>query len=109
MKKTIMTLALGILFSLSASLPALATESVKVGVNGMVCAFCAQGIQKKFEENPAVEKCHVDLDKKEVEIQLKKDKTLSDDEIKRTIKDAGYAVTKLKRDVLRLDADRFNK
>ena len=28
------------------ALPALAANSVKATVNGMVCAFCAQGIEK---------------------------------------------------------------
>lgn len=72
-------------------------ETAKVQVNGMVCAFCAQGIKKKFAENPNVESCEVDLDKKIVEIKMKKDKKVSDDEIKQTIKDAGYAVMRVER------------
>lgn len=72
-------------------------ETAKVQVNGMVCAFCAQGIKKKFAENPNVESCEVDLDKKIVEIKMKKDKKVSDDEIKKTIKDAGYAVMRVER------------
>jgi copper chaperone CopZ len=72
-------------------------ETAKVQVNGMVCAFCAQGIKKKFTENPNVESCEVDLDKKIVEIKMKKDKKVSDEEIKKTIKDAGYAVMRVER------------
>lgn len=72
-------------------------ETAKVQVNGMVCAFCAQGIKKKFAENPNVESCEVDLDKKIVEVKIKKDKKVSDDEIKKTIKDAGYAVMRVER------------
>lgn len=72
-------------------------ETAKVQVNGMVCAFCAQGIKKKFAENPNVESCEVDLDKKTVEVKIKKDKKVSDEEIKKIIKDAGYAAIKLER------------
>jgi mercuric ion binding protein len=72
-------------------------ETARVQVNGMVCAFCAQGIKKKFSENPNVESCEVDLDKKIVEVKIKKDKKVSDDEIKKVIKDAGYAAIKLER------------
>ena len=72
-------------------------ETAKVQVNGMVCAFCAQGIKKKFAENPNVESCEVDLDKKIVEIKMKKDKKVSDDDIRKTIKDAGYTVIRVER------------
>ena len=91
MKKIIIVLCA---FLLSASAFA---ETAKVQVSGMVCAFCAQGIKKKFAENPAVESCEVDLDKKIVEVKIKKDKKISDDEIKKIIKDAGYAAIKLER------------
>lgn len=72
-------------------------ETAKVQVNGMVCAFCAQGIQKKFNEHPAVEKCSVDLDKKIVEVKVKKDKKITDAEIEKIIKAAGYAAVKVER------------
>jgi mercuric ion binding protein len=91
MKKIIIALSV---FLISASAFA---ETAKVQVNGMVCAFCAQGIKKKFAENPNVESCEVDLDKKIVEVKIKKDKTVSDEEIKKIIKDAGYAAIKLER------------
>jgi len=41
-------LIVAMLTALVASSPALATQSVKAKVNGMVCAFCAQGIEKKL-------------------------------------------------------------
>ena len=72
-------------------------EVAKVKVNGMVCAFCAQGIKKKFMENSAVEKCEVDLEKKEVSVSLKKDKKISDEEIGKVIKESGFAVLGIER------------
>lgn len=78
------------------SLPAFA-ESVKVKVNGMVCAFCAQGISKSFGKEAAVEKVDVNLDRKLVELVLKKDQKLEDEKIKTIIKDAGYETVSIER------------
>lgn len=69
----------------------------KVTVNGMVCAFCAQGIKKKFSTEP-VEKVEVDLDKKLVSLEFKPGKTLSDEQIQTAIKEAGYKVVKIERE-----------
>lgn len=69
-------------------------ERAKVSVNGMVCSFCAQGIKKKFSAHPSIAKCEVDLDKKEVSLEFKKEKTISDDEIKNMIKESGYEVVR---------------
>jgi copper chaperone CopZ len=93
MKKKIVMLSLvACLISVSAF-----AEKVKVAVDGMVCAFCAQGIEKKFKADPAVESCKVDLEKKEVEITLKKDQKMTDEKIKKTIKESGYNVHRLER------------
>jgi len=93
MKKNIITIAaLSILVSASAW-----AEGAKVKVDGMVCAFCAQGIKKKFAENPAIESTEVDLDKKEVALTFRKDKKMSDEEIRKTIVEAGYKVQNLER------------
>lgn len=42
-KLALITLVLSALFSPMA----FATQTIKANVNGMVCAFCAQGIEKK--------------------------------------------------------------
>lgn len=65
---------------------------IKASVNGMVCSFCAQGIEKKFKANPAVESIKVDLDKKMVMITTKEGKTLSQEEVRKVITDAGFKV-----------------
>lgn len=72
-------------------------ETIHVGVNGLVCAFCVKGIEKSFSKVDAVETVHVDLDKKLVTLTTKKDQTLGDDAIKATITDAGYSVTSIHR------------
>ncbi len=72
-------------------------ETAKLSVNGMVCAFCAQGIKKKFSTNAKVENVSVDLDEKLVTVTIKKGAKLSDEVLTNLIKDAGYAVTKIER------------
>lgn len=71
--------------------------TIKVAVNGMVCAFCATGIEKSFKAQPKVTDVKVDLDNKLVTIQTKKNDTLSDADIKKIITDAGYAVQSIDR------------
>ncbi len=86
-------LALVLILSLS-SLVALAGEEIKVGVNGMVCAFCAQGIEKKFMAQPEVDKVHVSLENKFVHLTFKDGKRLSDEKIAALLKESGYEMQK---------------
>jgi periplasmic mercuric ion binding protein len=94
MKKNLIA---SVIASLLLAAPAFA-ETARVSVNGMVCAFCAQGIKKSFSAKEAVEKVDVNLDKKVVAVDFKKDKSLTDDELTDVIKRAGYAVTKIERE-----------
>jgi mercuric ion binding protein len=72
-----------------------ATESIKASVNGMVCAFCAQGIEKRLSGMPATKAVLVDLKKKIVAVEAKEGQTLDREAIRHEIKEAGYDVTKL--------------
>jgi copper chaperone CopZ len=72
-------------------------ETILASVNGMVCAFCATGIEKSFKKQAAVDTVTVDLDKKLVTLNTKPDKTLDDAAIKKVIADAGYAVVSIER------------
>jgi cation transport ATPase len=71
-----------------------AAQSIKAEVNGMVCAFCAQGIEKKMKAQAAAKEVYVDLKKKVVAVELKDGQSLDLDKFKAEIKDAGYDVTK---------------
>ncbi len=87
-------LMLGLLASLSAIA---ASKEITVQVQGMVCAFCSQGITKKFKAQEAIENVAVDMDKKEVRLTLKEGKDLTDSKISELIKDAGVNVEKINR------------
>lgn len=73
-------------------------ETIKVGVNGMVCSFCATGIEKSFNAEPAVEKVHVDLDNKMVTITTKAEQKIDDAAVTNIITNAGYSITGITRE-----------
>lgn len=72
-----------------------AGTSVKASVNGMVCAFCAQGIEKRLSKLPATKAVYVDLKQKIVAVEAKEGQTLDTKTITAEITDAGYDVTEL--------------
>jgi mercuric ion binding protein len=90
MKKSVIALALAV-----ATLPLFAATSIKATVNGMVCSFCAQGIEKRISSMPAAKAVFVDLKKKTVAIEAKEGQTLDGNAITAEITDAGYDVVKL--------------
>ena len=87
--------ALTLLAGSFAASTAFAATSVKATVNGMVCAFCAQGIEKRLSLMPATKSVFVDLKKKVVAVEAKDGQTLDEKTITAEITDAGYDVVKL--------------
>lgn len=82
-------------FATTTTTTAFAATSVKATVNGMVCAFCAQGIEKRLSLMPATKSVFVDLKKKVVAVEAKDGQTLDEKTITAEIVDAGYDVVKL--------------
>jgi copper chaperone CopZ len=80
-----------------------AAESVKVTVNGMVCAFCAQGIEKRLTKLPATKAVFVDLKQRTVAVEAKDGQKLDNQLISAEITDAGYDVVKLEASALSVD------
>ena len=89
MKKFI-ALFIAMLFSANAW----AASSIKAEVNGMVCAFCAKGIEKKLKALPQAQSVFVDLKQHIVVLELKDGQNVPLDDFSQIIKDAGYDVTK---------------
>ena len=88
--KSIRTVILAAL--MGAAMPAFAAESLKATVNGMVCAFCAQGIEAKLSKLPQAQNVYVNLAHKVVAVQIKDGMKLSPDVVRQVVKDAGYDV-----------------
>jgi mercuric ion binding protein len=91
--KTFIAALAASLIALSADAQTGAPSTIKAEVNGMVCAFCAQGIEKKMKAMPQTKEVLVNLDKRIVAIELKPGQAVSHDEIKQAIADSGYDVT----------------
>ena len=89
MKHLLLVVGLGLTLT---SLNTFATPSYKVTVNGMVCSFCAQGIEKKMKALSETKDVFVELQNRLVVVEVKDGLTLSQDIIKKIIKDAGYEV-----------------
>ena len=73
-------------------------ETIRTTVNGMVCAFCATGIEKTFRKQPEVATVHVDLSKKMVTITTKPGKTVTDAKVKEIVTYSGYTMGKIIRE-----------
>lgn len=74
-----------------------AQEKATLQVAGVVCSFCAQGIQKRFQQTGVVKTVNVDLDKHEVSLEFLENKTLTDTEIGSLLESAGYNLLKVER------------
>ena len=85
------------------ALPTLAANNVKATVNGMVCAFCAQGIDKTISRMDTTKAVFVDLKAKVVLVEAKDGATLDQKAITAAIVDAGYDVVKMEASTLSVD------
>ena len=65
-------------------------HDIIANVNGMVCDFCAQSLEKVFGKEDSVNNIAVDLDTQQVIIDIKDNQDLSDEKIKELINWAGY-------------------
>jgi copper chaperone CopZ len=89
---------LTLILALGLSLPVWAdSRTARVGVDGMVCAFCAQGIEKKLKARAEVDRIFVSLENKIVAVGFKDGRTMSDADLDRLIVDSGYRVTGIAR------------
>jgi cation transport ATPase len=75
-----------------------AADTIKTSVNGMVCAFCATGIEKTFKAQPEVKTVTVDLQNKLVTIQTKQGQTIDDGKLKKLFGNTGYSVVAIARE-----------
>lgn len=87
---------LAILLALCLPLAAQAT-TIQMTVNGLVCAFCAQGIEKKLRKFPATGDVVVNLEHRLVAVGLKDGQDIPDEALRKALTDAGYTVKTIER------------
>jgi mercuric ion binding protein len=94
--KALSTLTLAAALALGASTDASA-RSLRIEVNGLVCAFCADGITRAFKKEPAAAEVFVSLENKLVAVQLKDGADIADATATKLLTDAGYTVVGIER------------
>lgn len=81
-------------------------ETIEMTVNGLVCGFCAQGIEKTLRKNAATADVLVSLENRLVAIATKPGMDISDDTLRTALKNAGYDVKAISRTDRAIDAIR---
>lgn len=84
--------AFAVIFSSSA-----VAATIEMNVNGLVCAFCAQGIEKKLRKLPATADVVVSLERRLVAVALKDGQDIPDADLRKALTDAGYTVAAIQR------------
>ena len=71
--------------------------TIEMKVFGMVCGFCAQGIESNLRKNPAITAVNVSLEKQLVVVQTRDGEDVSDAALEKAITDAGYDLKRVTR------------
>jgi copper chaperone CopZ len=66
--------------------------TIEMKVYGLVCGFCAQGIEKALRRNPATADVVVSLEHKLVAVATRDGTDIPDAELTQALTDAGYDV-----------------
>jgi copper chaperone CopZ len=80
--------------------------TIELTVNGLVCGFCAQGIDKTLRKNAATDDVFVSLENRLVAIATKPNADIADEVLRKALKDAGYDVKAIARTERSLDSMR---
>lgn len=65
-------------------------KQVNVRVDGLSCPFCAYGLEKKFNKIEGAKDIKIDVDKGLLTFTMEKGKTVTEEEIKKKVKQAGF-------------------
>ncbi len=72
-------------------------DTIEMKVYGMVCGFCAQGIEASLRKNPAITDVVVSLEKKLVVVETRAAESVDDAALTKSIADAGYSLKAVSR------------
>jgi copper chaperone CopZ len=88
-------IAIGLLAILAAN--GVGAATIELTVNGLVCGFCAQGIEKTLRRNAATDDVFVSLENRLVAIATKPETDIADEVLRKALNDAGYDVKAIAR------------
>ena len=78
-------------------------DTIEMKVNGLVCGFCAQGIEKTLRKNPATADVFVSLENRLVAVATKEGQNISDDDLRKALVASGYDVKAIEHTTTPLD------
>jgi len=87
------------IFLIAVALAAGATraDTIEMKVYGLVCGFCAQGIEKTLRKKDATADVVVSLEHSLVAVETRDGLDISDAELRKALTDAGYDVKAIER------------
>ena len=77
--------------------------TIEMKVYGLVCGFCAQGIEKTLRKNPATADVVVSLENKLVAVATREGQDIPDADLTKALTEAGYDVKGISRTQRSLD------
>lgn len=78
-------------------------DTIEMKVYGLVCGFCAQGIDKTLRKNPATADVLVSLEHQTVAVAIRAGQDIPDAELIKALVDSGYDVKAISRTQRSLD------
>ncbi len=64
-------------------------------VDGLACAFCAYGLEKKLKKLEGVESVDISLNRGLVRIKLKEGYTLEEEKLRKIVKESGFVLRRI--------------
>lgn len=71
-------------------------KDILLKVDGLACAFCAWGLEKKLKKLEGVERVNISLNKGTVLIQFKEGVEVEEEVLKRIVKESGFKLREIK-------------
>ncbi len=75
----------------------LAGASVRLKVDGMVCPFCAYGLEKRLEEIASIDAVLIRISDGLVQIRTKEDQELTDEALTDAVRKSGFSLREIER------------
>ncbi len=75
----------------------LAGATIRLKVNGMVCPFCAYGLEKRLEEIASIDAVLIRISDGLVQIRTKEDQELTDEVLADAVKKSGFSLIEIER------------
>lgn len=69
-------------------------------IDGLACPFCVYGVEKKLKALDGISNFKVDLDKGLVSVDMVEGKSLTDEQMKKLMNDAGFTFRSMKKSAL---------